>query len=148
MTRLAVVDRATTPLYRVEWRNPPPCPAVYRPDLLVERMDGTPGGWTFRLRAGDSEALQALQRECRDRGRNFAVRRLDRSATDADPATDRHGLTARQREVLMTAIDAGFFAIPRETALADPAADLDISDQTVSDHAARPVKSPPGDRSR
>jgi DNA-binding CsgD family transcriptional regulator len=137
VTRLAVVDRATTPLYRIEWRNPPPCPAVYRPDLLVERMDGTPGGWTFRLRAGDSEALQALQRECRDRGRNFAVRRLDRSATDADPATDRHGLTARQREVLMTAIDAGFFAIPRETALADPAADLDISDQTVSDHLRR-----------
>ena len=100
-------------------------------------MDGTPGGWTFRLRAGDSEALQALQRECRDRGRNFAVRRLDRSATDADPATDRHGLTARQREVLTTAIDAGFFATPRETALADPAADLDISDQTVSDHLRR-----------
>ena len=65
VTRLAVVDRATIPLYRIEWRNPPPCPAVYRPDLLVERMDGTPDGWTFRLRAGDSEALQAFQRECR-----------------------------------------------------------------------------------
>jgi predicted DNA binding protein len=37
----------------------------------------------------------------------------------------------------MTAIDAGFFAIPRETTLADLAAELDISDQAVSDHLRR-----------
>jgi predicted DNA binding protein len=137
VTRLTAVDRAATPLYRIEWRNSPPCPTVYRPDLLVERMDETPDGWVFRLRAGDGEVLQSLQRECRDLGRNFAVRRLDRSATDSDPATDQYGLTARQREVLMTAIDAGFFAIPRETTLADLAAELDISDQAVSDHLRR-----------
>lgn len=58
---LAAIDRATTgSYYRITWQDPPPCPAVYRSDLLVERMDGTPEGWTFRLRAGDGDALRSL----------------------------------------------------------------------------------------
>jgi predicted DNA binding protein len=136
---LTAIDRDPTSYYHLTWHNSPPCPAVYRSDLVVERMEGTPEGWSFRLRAGNGEALQSLQGDCRDRDAPFQVDRLDRSTegTDAGSATDSYGLTAKQRAVLMTAIEAGFFAIPRETTLAELAEELDISDQAVSDHLRR-----------
>ena len=137
--RLTAIDREPTGYYHITWHNPPPCPAVYRSDLVVERMKGTPEGWSFPLRAGNSEALQSLQVDCREQDAPFQVDRLDRSAEgiDAGSATDAYGLTAKQRTVLMTAIEAGFFAIPRETTLAELAEELDISDQAVSDHLRR-----------
>jgi predicted DNA binding protein len=137
--RLAAIDRDPTGYYHLTWHNPPPCPAVYRSDLVVERMQGTPEGWSFRLRAGNGEALQALQEDCRDRDAPFQVDRLDRSTEgiDSGSGTDAYGLTAKQRTVLMTAIEAGFFTIPRETTLAELAGELGISDQAVSDHLRR-----------
>lgn len=45
-----------------------------------------------------------------------------------------HGLTERQREVLSTAVDCGYYANPREATLADVAAELDIAPGTVGDH--------------
>jgi predicted DNA binding protein len=130
LERLVAIDRDPTSYYHIAWQNPPPCPAVYRPDLVVERMEGTPEGWSFRLRAGNGEVFQVLQGDCRNRDAPFQVDRLDRSAGSVDPdsATDAYGLTAKQRTVLMTAIEAGFFAIPRETTLAELAVELDISD--------------------
>ena len=132
VTRLVALDRGSQPLYRIAWHDPPPCPALYRSDLLIERMEGTPDGWSFRLCAHDDEALRSLQADCRERGRPFDVRRLDRSADDHDEA-DPYGLTPKQRVVLVAAAEAGFFAIPRETTLAALAAALGISDQAVSE---------------
>lgn len=42
-----------------------------------------------------------------------------------------------QYEILTTAIEAGFFAIPRETTFAELAGVLNISDQAVSEHLRR-----------
>lgn len=88
------IDRtATPPLYRIEWTTPPPLPAVHRDDIMVERMIGSPSGWTFRVRASAHEALRALQRDTREAGVSLEVGRLDRS--DDDLASDRHGLTPK-----------------------------------------------------
>lgn len=51
--------------------------------------------------------------------------------------TGPYGLTVKHRAILMTAIEAGFFSIPRETTLVELADALDISDQAVSDHLRR-----------
>jgi DNA-binding CsgD family transcriptional regulator len=134
VAELAALDRsACDPIYRIEWTERPPCPAIYRPDLLVERMGGTPDGWTFGVRAADGEALRSLQSGCRERDTEMYVHRLDQSDDGHDP----YGVTDRQREVVMTAVEAGYFELPRETTLDELASELGISDQTVSEHLRR-----------
>jgi len=129
---LTAIDRtATHPLYRIEWARPPPCPALYRDDLLIERMSASPAGWTFRVRAGDLDALGALQRDCRNAGVRLEVGRLDQSADD--PGSNPYGLTPKQHALLTTAIEDGYFTVPRETTLVDLAAKLGVSDQAVSE---------------
>jgi hypothetical protein len=134
VTDLATVDRPVSDsTYRIEWSEPPPCPAVYREDLLIERMGGTPDGWVFRLRAPDGEAIRELREDCRDRSTGFTVRYLDQSPGDVDE----YGLTRKQREVLLVAAEAGYFSLPRESTLDDLAAELDISDQAVLERLRR-----------
>lgn len=43
-------------------------------------------------------------------------------------------LTDRQREVVATASDLGYYDVPRQATVADVAAELDITDSTVSTH--------------
>jgi len=133
---LSAIDRTSpSPLYRIEWTAPPPCPALYRLDLLVERMSAAPDGWTFRVHAGSLDALRDLQRDCRDAAIPLGVERLDYSSDDGDP--DPYGLTPKQRVVLLAAIEAGYFAVPRETTLAGLAAQFDVSDQAISERLRR-----------
>lgn len=46
-------------------------------------------------------------------------------------------LTARQREVLETAFDRGYYDVPRSASTAEIAAEFDLDDSTVSEHLQR-----------
>ncbi|WP_247729837.1 helix-turn-helix domain-containing protein [Halovivax limisalsi] len=46
-------------------------------------------------------------------------------------------LTDRQREVLRTAFELGYYDVPRTAATTDVAAELDLDDSTVSEHLQR-----------
>lgn len=46
-------------------------------------------------------------------------------------------LTDRQRDVLRTAYEAGFFDVPRDTTVEELAADLELDPSTVSEHLQR-----------
>lgn len=133
---LVTIDRAPSqPLYRIEFEDPPPCPSLHRPDLLIERAKGTPEEWHFRIRASDGEALRAVQRDCHERDVRFEVRRLDRSSPTA--VSDRYGLTDGQREALVTAFEEGFFEVPRETNLVEIGEKLGVSGQAASERLRR-----------
>lgn len=133
------VDRTTPrPLYRIEWAVSPPCPALYRPDLLIERMSATPNRWAFGVRVGDPDALRDLQRDCRDAAVHLEVDRLEYSAEDAD--ADPFGLTSKQRAVLVAAAESGFFEVPRETTLVELASGFGTSDQAVSECLRRALR--------
>lgn len=133
---LVTIDRAASqPLYRIEWEIPPPCPSLYRPDLVIERANGTPDEWLFRIRATDGDPLQAVQRDCHELGVRFNVRRLDRSSPTA--ISDQYGLTSGQREALVTAFEGGFFEIPRETNLVEIGEKLGVSGQAASERLRR-----------
>ncbi len=58
---------------------------------------------------------------------------------DYDPVTDRRfaGLTERQREVLLVAVQNGYYESPREATYDDIAADLDCSASAVGKHLRR-----------
>lgn len=47
--------------------------------------------------------------------------------------TGHYGLTERQYETLTTAVERGYYAIPRETTAQDLADELDVSYQTLSE---------------
>lgn len=54
--------------------------------------------------------------------------------------TPTFGLTPTQREALTTALEQGYFEIPRKTTLSEIADQLDISDQAVSERMRRGEK--------
>lgn len=91
-------------------------------------------GMTVRMRFPDRAALVGYRRHCGARGGSFELREL--TATDGRPA-DRDALTPSQRVLLTAAVEGGYFAIPRETTMADLAAQFDVSDQAASERLRR-----------
>lgn len=86
------------------------------------------------------EDLRTVVTDLRDRFETVSVQRLLRSDPD-EPSTDlvfvdRGALTDRQREVLRTAHDMGYFAHPREENAETVAAALDITASTFAEHLA------------
>ncbi|MGQ3413058.1 helix-turn-helix domain-containing protein [Natrinema sp. LN54] len=83
----------------------------------------------IRARVPTREALFAYRDTCREKGISFRIQQIFHESA---PAGDRYGLTERQREALLIALEEGYFDVPRETTLSAVAAKLDISDQALS----------------
>lgn len=79
---------------------------------------------------GDPEDLRGMLAEFPDRIDTTVERvgEYDRFRTPAAPLTD------RQRDVVETAVELGYYDVPREATLEDVAAELDVAASTVSDH--------------
>ncbi|ELY63997.1 helix-turn-helix domain-containing protein [Natrinema versiforme] len=87
------------------------------------------GATRIRARVPTREALFAYRDVCREKEISFRIKRI----FDESVATgDRYGLTERQREALLIALEEGYFDVPRETTLSAIAAKLEISDQALS----------------
>jgi hypothetical protein len=90
--------------------------------------------------APDHETLQAVLEELTDVYDSTSVCRLLRS--EGDKTTERPvfvdfgALTDRQREVLQTAHELGYFEHPRVASSADVAEELDIATSTFTEHLA------------
>ncbi|MEF8779800.1 MAG: helix-turn-helix domain-containing protein [Haloferacaceae archaeon] len=88
--------------------------------------------------AADYAELQAVVAELRERYPDADVKRLVRSPTgetESDAVfVDRGKLTDRQREVLRTAYEMGYFERPRRANATDVADALDITQSTFSEH--------------
>lgn len=83
----------------------------------------------IRARVPTREALFAYRDVCREKDIPFRIQRIFQ---ESDPAGDRYGITERQREALLVALEDGYFDVPRQTTLSAIAAKLDISDQALS----------------
>jgi predicted DNA binding protein len=79
---------------------------------------------------GDPEDLRALLAGLPE-SVDTTVERLGEYDRRRDPETV---LTDRQREVVATATELGYYDVPREATVADVAAKLDVTDSTVSAH--------------
>ncbi|MGQ5514936.1 helix-turn-helix domain-containing protein [Halococcus saccharolyticus] len=95
----------------------------------------TADGVTMRMRFPDREALTTYRKCCRDQGINFTLTGLTNG--DPDISANEHPLTSAQHELLIVAIDRGYFSIPRETGLGELAATFEISDQAASERLRR-----------
>lgn len=62
---------------------------------------------------------------------------LQRIADYDGPRTPLDALTRRQREILRTAFNLGYFDVPRQVSTADVAEELDLDGSTVAEHLQR-----------
>lgn len=129
-------------LYRVELQDESQRTSIY-PVLveeasILQEVTATRRGWEFRAAFPDRAGFSRFRDYCRAREIDFDVRRFYEERERLD--SPRFGLTARQRETLITAIDCGYLEIPRENTLADLSDHFDISETAASERFRRGVK--------
>lgn len=126
--RVAVSDETPVPLYPIDDR------------MEASRLDvsSSADGVDARLRFPDRKSLSAFQPRVEARGVDVTLRGVY-SDTEAAPG-DEYGLSAKQREALLTAAELGYYDVPRRASLADVADELGISPQAVSERLRRGVE--------
>ena len=83
---------------------------------------------------GSTEAIREMLRDYEATGATPDLLRLAPYEGEGDAL---EALTARQREVLETAYDMGFYEVPREASTEDVAGELDLDSATVAEHLQR-----------
>ena len=92
-------------------------------------------GVTVRMEFPDQKALSTYRDWCLIQKREFSLKSL----TDArsEPTLSPRSLTPLQRELVASAIEHGYFEIPRRISMEELAAKHDISDQAASERLRR-----------
>lgn len=134
-----VTDKSDgTVIYKVIWSEDVQelVDAVFdREGTLLEAV-GADGVWHLRLRFASQDQLADLESYFETAAPEFSLQRI---ATDEHPAADSDTVTPGQRELLLTALRAGYFEVPRRVTTGDLANELDISDSAVSQRLRRAV---------
>ncbi|EMA47525.1 DNA binding domain-containing protein [Halococcus morrhuae DSM 1307] len=123
-------------LYRMQW--------VSEVEVVLQMLTnshatitdayGTDGRWYLRVLYPNRESLSKTVQFADDSGLTFdvtAIRQLE-----GEPA-GRFGLTEAQFEALETALEAGYYQVPRETDQSELADQLNISHQALSERLRR-----------
>jgi predicted DNA binding protein len=92
------------------------------------------GTWLLSVRVLDREDVSSLYDELVDRDIMPTIVRL---FDVADESHSQCGLTQRQYETLVAAIDHGYFEIPREVSMQELSEELGISHQALSERLRR-----------
>lgn len=129
----ALDDRA---LFRVEWTTDINglVQSIIDHDAVILEAIGTTDRWTFQLRFADNANASSFRADCTDAGVQLDIHRIYQPS---DTEIDTNGLTPAQRETLLTALEAGYFAIPRQISQVELADTLGISDQALSERLRR-----------
>ena len=117
-----------------------PCESVEVFDCPIVDLHARDGMLYLVFHAIDMDNLQRVIMTLRDRYSEVDVRRLLRSQHEAPESDlvflDRGRLTERQREVLETAHEMGYFNHPKSANAGEVASALDITTSTFSEHLA------------
>lgn len=105
---------------------------------MIHELTATHEGWEFRVAFPDRRTFQQFREFCQDHRIGMDIRRLYEQRAGSEGSE--FGLTERQRETLVTAIDCGYFEIPRESSLAELAERLGVSENAASERFRRGAK--------
>ncbi len=135
-----VEDAGDRRLYRVEISDATPV-TLYPIDDRMEAsrlgVTSSADGIDARLRFPDRESLSTFQPRAEARGVDVTLRGV---YSDSAPAYgDQNGLSAKQREALVAAVEMGYYDVPREASLSEVADELGVSAQAVSERLRRGV---------
>lgn len=103
-------------------------------NVVVLEGTGTNEGWRFEVRSEDRADMSDLQSYCSDHDIPIDIVSIHALLPVRDAG---FGLTEAQREALVLAYEQGHFDTPREASLSDIAADLDITQQSLSSRLRR-----------
>ncbi|MFC6977287.1 helix-turn-helix domain-containing protein [Halomicroarcula sp. GCM10025709] len=104
-------------------------------DVVLVEARGTADGWEATLRFPDEAALRTFYEASEQRGLGVELRAINGSRIDE--SGDMDALSPVQRETLEAAFRAGYFDVPRSITIAELAAQLDRSEQAVSEALRR-----------
>ena len=126
-------------IYRFEreCREACACDLVELSGTPVSSIKATDGTLSLSVRTIDVESIAAIVDELRNRYDSVVVRELTQSpaVSRSDPiVVDRGVLTDRQREVLATAYEMGYYEYPKRANASDVAEALEISRSTFTEH--------------
>jgi predicted DNA binding protein len=124
-------------LYHVEWGDTVHSLTSILQDsnaTILEAHGNDP--WLFRLRFPDHRGLRDFHNRCMDDGIEFHVDRIYTLEEDQD-ATWSFDLTPEQQTALVSAVERGYFEVPRGVTLTEVAEELGISQQATSERVRR-----------
>ncbi|UWG46835.1 Transcriptional regulator, contains HTH domain [Halanaeroarchaeum sp. HSR-CO] len=105
---------------------------------VVRDATVTVDGWDCHFGFADSAAIARFFDTAREQGIDFEIDRVYEPRRSDDFDT---GLTAAQREALVTALELGYFEVPRTEGLETLGEKLDISDTAASERIRRGTRS-------
>ena len=103
-------------------------------DAAILAMSSADDRWSFRALFPDREAVSSTWDFCEQWDLGVTLGSVREMTQDRH---SRFGLTAEQSEVLVTALDHGYFDVPRGANMDALAAEIGISRQAVSERLRR-----------
>jgi len=124
------IDRSV--LYRAEWtENVESIIYAYvNIGATILQATGRDEQWELQLRFDDRRRLADFQHYCTENDITFELTRI--YDQEQPMASVQYGLTPKQRETLVTAVDIGYYDIPQASSMNDLAEELNITQQAVS----------------
>lgn len=101
---------------------------------VILEASGRNDRWVIRIRFMTRDQFESFQRYFDEQGPAFQLEQL---FTAKHPRHTRGDVTPQQQEALTTAIELGYFKVPREASIQEVADELNISHQSVSERLRR-----------
>lgn len=135
VTRLDELEEGT--LYRAEWtQNIASIVYAYTEiGATIIEATGRADAWELRMRFDDEGLLSDFQDYCNANDISFTLNRLYHPSEPM--AGGQFGLSRKQRTALVTALNSGYFNIPRNVTMGELAETLGISQQSLSKRIRR-----------
>lgn len=128
-----VIDEAgEARLYRAEWTENVETIIYAYVELgatLIQAI-GKADDWELRMRFDSRDALSDFRDYCNEHDISFELHRTQEQ--EQPMASAQYDLTPTQRDTLVTALEAGYYDVPREVTMRELADRMGIAQQTLS----------------
>ena len=126
-------------LYRMDWvENVDFVSFLLDADATALDMYGRDDRWHLRILFPDRDSLAETHEFADEEGIQFNIKRI--YELDGSVGRGEFGLTEEQYEVLVTAVEEGYFDVPRKVTMAELADSLGVSQQSLSERLRRAHK--------
>jgi len=133
VTNITVIDEVEEArLYRAEWTENVETLIYAYVELGATLMQaiGKADNWELRMRFDSHDSLSEFQDYCDENNISFE---LNRTKEQEQPmASAQYDLTPMQRKTLVTALEAGYYEVPRAVTMRELADQMGVSQQTLS----------------